>query len=178
MFYDGMLTFLSRDNIMLHLSFLEKLKLKYSILEKSYEGIKGKTLVQIPKLRIPIDVREEAIATLSEIESHNLYFSSFSDKTYVCKEIREYYSSEEAFLYEIFEEAVKSKGNFLFVCRDGRGKPMIFSDKSFAELYQKYKPLLALDLCEHSYFIDYGFDREEYLRRAVGKLDLLKLIKT
>ena len=37
------------------------------------------------------------------------------------------------------------------------------------------EPIFAIDLCEHAYMLDYGFSRDEYLRRALGYLDLRKL---
>lgn len=178
MYNEEMLTFLSLDNIMLHLSFLERLKLKYSILEKSCETLAGKNCHELFKLRIPLEVKDEAVTLRSEIEAHELYFSSFSKNASVCKEIRAYYSSEEAFLYEVLVSAMNSKADFLFVSPDHRGKPTVFTDVTYADICQKNTPCLAVDLCEHSYFLDYGFEREEYLRRAVGHLALSKLIKT
>lgn len=174
----GILTFLSKENINLHTSYVESLRLKYSILQKSCDGLLDWDVTKLFKMRLPHDLKEEAIRLLSLIESHKLYFSSFCENTHVCREIRSYYSSEQAFMYEMLLAAKDSREDFLFVCRDNHGKPIIASDKKYTDVIQKYTPCLAIDLCEHSYFLDYGFDREEYIRRAIEHIDLLKLIKT
>ena len=175
--YDGMLGFLTEENLRLHLSYLEDLKLKYSILIKSCPQIGGKNISELYKIRVKNDIRHEALALLSEIEAHELYFSSFSEKITECKAIRDYYSSEEAFKYEIFEAAINSKDSFLFVCLDVRGKPNIVCGKESFDLFYTYKPVLAIDMCEHSYFYDYAFERDEYLRRSITHLNLSRVIK-
>ena len=175
---DSMLSFLSRDNCVLHSSYLEKARLKYSILEKSFEELKGKCAKDILNMRLPRELKAEALHLLSEIESHELFFASFAERNNKCELIRKYYSSEESFLYEIYEKALKAFGDFLYICLDTRGKPTIATNSKLFELYPRLEPKLCLDLCEHSYFMDYGFEREEYLRAAISHLDLIKLLNT
>ena len=79
-------------------------------------------------------------------------------------------------MYELLLAAKDSRSEFLFICRDKHGKPVIASDK-YTDVIQKYTPCLAIDLCEHAYFWDYGFEKEEYIRRAIEHIDLLKIIK-
>ena len=41
---------------------------------------------------------------------------------------------------------------------------------------QRYAaPALAIDVCEHAYFMDYGFDRERYLVSALPYLNVAEL---
>ena len=50
-----MTEFLSEENIALHKEYLRELSLKYSILEKSIEGIKGIRMSKIPMARCSRD---------------------------------------------------------------------------------------------------------------------------
>ena len=43
------------------------------------------------------------------------------------------------------------------------------------EHFIKGEPRLAIDLCEHAYFIEYGFDKERYLEDLLRHLDLSRL---
>ena len=36
-------------------------------------------------------------------------------------------------------------------------------------------PALAIDVSEHAYFLDYGFDKQRYIMAALPFLDLSKL---
>lgn len=175
MFSDGILTFLSQDNLTLHTSYIKRLKHKLSILEKSYEGIKGKSIRELMRAKLPSDIKTEALELLSDIESHKLFFDSFTDKHNKCNVIRGLYPSEESFLYEVYEKAMRSHGDFLYILLDTREHPLTVCDVGLLELYPRYTPKLCIDLSEHSYFLDYGFEREGYIRAAVSHLDLIKL---
>ena len=45
-------------------------------------------------------------------------------------------------------------------------------------VFLKYDVRLAVDLCEHAYFYDYGFDKKSYLKAALSSLDLSKIENT
>ena len=171
MYSPVMESFLSKENIKLHLSHLNDLKLKYSILEKSCPILHKKRYSDVYSMKLSREVKQEALELLYKIEAHEIYFSSFCEKNQRCDFLRKYFPSKEAFLYEIFLLAKTSKSDFLFISTVKKGKPVI----SFEEDTLMFNPLLVLDLAEHSYFGDYGFDREEYIRRAISVLDLAKL---
>ncbi len=165
---NGLSMFLSHDSIKRHEEYYKELKLRYSIIEKSYPSIIGKSLREISRMAIDLEARERALDLMRDISSHDCYFSSFCKDPRMYKPIKRYFSSEADFVYQIFTVARNSKSNFVYVCKSKRGIPVI------TEEYSEF-PILAIDLCEHAYMFDYGFSREEYLRRALGYLDISKL---
>ena len=95
-------TFLSKETIKLHLSHLNDLKLKYSILEKSYPPLHNQRYFDVNSMWLSREVKQEALNLLYKIEAHELYFSSFCEKEYKCDFLKKYFSSKEAFMYDTF----------------------------------------------------------------------------
>ena len=169
--------FLSEDNLALHHSYMKNKYLKYSILKKSREELINTRLEDIPKLRIPIDERAEAHNLLSDIESHKCYFDSFDMCGKRCDNIRRYFGSEERLLYELVELGKATDKSFIYIYSKGDRRAEIKA-QSNASAFLRCRPILALDLCEHAYFLDYAFDKERYLRAAITHLNLEKLDKS
>ena len=165
---DFELAFVSEDNLKLHLEYLNDLKLKLSVFSKSYPEFSGGDITRIKRSRIDKTLKTQVIALISEIKSHECYFDSFCISPKAYKQIRRYFSSEDGFVYEIFLAARSSNGNFVYVYSDKKGSPII------SDSYHE-NPVFAIDISEHAYFLDYGFSRDEYLRRALGYLNLEKL---
>ena len=160
--------FLSEEEILKHKEYLRQLKLKYSILEKSIPGIENKDFRDISRI-LRTDEREEVLNLLSKIRLHELFFSSFTDtpmkrNSLVCRQ----YGSEANFLYQLLKIGRDAAPTFLCITvRKGRILPVLTED-----FFSLDTPLLALDLYEHAYFCDYGFNREKYLECALSYLDL------
>ena len=159
------MNFLSRESIIKHKGFLNELKLKYSVVEKSYPAIKGLGLKEIFALPISREVKREAIELKTDIMLHETYFNSFSDNLYKSEAVKKLFSSEAAFLYELEKEAdISFSCGFLLVYSDKFGKlGFKFSNEPW-ELLMKNTLILAIDLWEHAYFDDYGFDRKRYVK--------------
>lgn len=168
--------FLSEDSVLKHKEYLKDLKLKYSVIEKSYPLVKGTDLKTLLSSRLPSNVRSEAAALKSKIILHELYFDSFSDKFFICDAARKYYGSEANFLYEIEREILKSEeyGFLLVFCDNKKRLRFEFSD-DFCEILANASPILSLDLWEHAYFSDFGFDRKRYVKLALSHLNLSKI---
>ena len=165
--------FLSERNIKLHKDFLRSERLRLSIIEKSYPDIVGKSAREISRMRF--DSRAEALDLICNIECHELFFSSFSEGRVPSENARMAFGSESGFLYELYECAKGCREEFLFVYSDnGR---ISYSPSSRLCYLGKKNAVLAIDLCEHSYFLDYGFDRDEYLKGALAFLNISKLDK-
>ena len=65
-----------------------------------------------------------------------------------------------------------------FVCvYSCNGKVSIKGGGDFLSLCLPYLPLVCIDVCEHAYFLDYGFDKERYLKSALPYLDITKLLE-
>ena len=114
---------------------------------------------------------------LQNIKSHESYFSSFTELAKPCPELKRHYSSEDAFCYEVLELAREYNGGFIYIFSNGRIRPTVKHSENAPFVYVKEMPTLAIDLFEHSYFLDYGFEREKYLRAAIGHLNLTLLFQ-
>ena len=168
----GLDAVLSEETLNLHKEYLKKLKLKYSIFEKSRPEISGKGMCEISKMRIA--ERDEILYLMRDIKSHELYFNSFDREFQSSDAVRKRFRSEASFVYELYKTAMESDGDFLLVTANkGELDYEVLSEKSFL----KAEPLLAVDLCEHAYFMDFGFEKEEYLKKILYRLNLKSLDK-
>lgn len=167
--------FLSEENVKLHIEHLRTLRLKYSVLEKSLPELKGKEMTVIARSAINRKIKEEALELLWQIKSHELFFNSFAENQTWSEEIRKHNSSRERFVYDLLMEARGKDCGFLYVYPDRRKKLMTVYTDRFDGAFVKYEPRLCLDLYEHTYFSDYGFKKEKYLRNALMYLDTSRL---
>ncbi len=168
--------FLSQENVLKHKDYLKDAKLRFSVLEKSYPLIKGLDLRGIESLRILREVKNEAERLKGEIILHELYFDSFSDKFYKCEAARNSFGSEANFLYEIETCVMKSaECGFVVVFFDGKNRLNFRFGADLTDVLMKYTPLLSIDVWEHAYFSDFGFDRKRYLKNALSHLNFDKI---
>ena len=163
--------FISADAERIHREHLKTLKHKYSILRKSIPALAGVEMCEVERVRLSAELRQEVYPLLMDIRLHELYFNSFTELAPPSVRVRATYGSESAFLYEMLEAARRTDGGFICVGRAHRGVSIFVADKhthpsALADV------MLALDISEHAYFLDYGFDREAYARHALPYLDL------
>ena len=163
--------FISTETERIHREHLKTLKHRYSILVKSVSALNGVDAQTIERVRLAPDVRRDACMLLSDIRLHELYFTSFTELAPPSPTVRSAYGSESAFLYEIFEAARHAEGKFLCIGCTRRGISIFTADK-YTSPSLLSDAVLALDTAEHSYFLDYGFDIEAYVRRALPYLNL------
>ncbi len=167
-----MTEFLSEENIALHKEYVRKKRLQFSILESSLPELRGVGAEDIFNIRLKRRDREDAIRLLSEIDLHDIFFSSFSEEKHVRSMlVTERYGSEAAFLNELYRLCKNSDYGFLIVMDGARAS--VVTD--YPRVFMRGRPRLAIDLCEHAYLIDYGFDKERYLISCLSYLDLSKL---
>lgn len=171
-----MLDFLSEENIEIHKESVRQKKLKLSIIEKSVEGIKGANIREIMRQKLKKNDRDDALALMSDIRLHEIFFSSFAENTYSSSEpVKRRYGSEASFLNELYRECMSQC--FGFVCVFFLEGNVSIETAAFElhKLFYHSDPILAIDVSEHAYFLDYGFDKERYLRSALPYLDLSRL---
>ena len=172
--------FLSIENINLHKEYLRQLKLKLSVFDVSYPGVSDATYQNIAKLakyRIIRREKREIFRLKSEIEAHEKFFSSFIDNESVCKPneiILRQYGSEASFLYELLQYS-RNRYGFLLVYLDRCARVKCYAGEDYINTMRYNDVALAVDLCEHAYLLDFGFDKEKYLSRALSSLNLSKL---
>lgn len=169
--FNAMRLFLSEDNIKNHLEHLHTQRLRLSILEKSVPQIKGKTITEIWRMGIDRDIKNEASSLIWYIKSHECFFNSFTETPERCKRLEKHYSSREKFLYDLFMMANDRDCGFLYVYNDMQGKPQTVYSTGNDGAYIKFEPILAIDTYEHTYFTDYGYNKERFLRNALAYLN-------
>ncbi len=170
--YSTMRLFLSEENIKMHLEYLNKQRLVYSILQKSNPQIVGDNIKDIFNKNLFQKDKFDAINLLCDIKSHEIFFNSFASSVPVCKRIKKYYGSVEKLIYDVYVLAKNNSTGFVYLCMDKKGNPRIEYRREPSDIFIKYEPVLALDLCEHAYFKDYGFNKDRYLKNSLGYFDL------
>ena len=160
--FEALRMFLSEENIRRHEEYLKTLKLKLSILEKSDERIKGRGIDCLRRMALDRYLKAEAISLIKKIRSHECFFDSFETNTGRA-------AGAEKLLYDVYAFANNEETGFIYIYKDSRGVKLT---KEFVD-----KPeMLCLDLYEHCYFLDYGFQREKFLRNAIGYLDVARVL--
>lgn len=162
--FECMNEFLSEENISLHREYYRKLKNKYSILEKSAPELKGITLDRIYDMRLPKSLKVDAIILKREIYLHEVFFDSFSRTYSFPKKVKSSFGSFQNLAFEAYMLAKNMNDGFLLLCEDAKGALLCDS----REIYKFKRVILALDMWEHSYFLDYKFDREKYIKNALA----------
>ena len=173
--FDVMELFLSRDNILKHKEYSDTLLCKHSVMEKSIPKITGATPAQIYRMRLSYETKIEVLKNLINHLSHITYFNSFSKNDSFCPEIKRQFLSENDFCYRALEYAKGIDYGFMYVFKDKKGK-ISFASSCNALAYISFIPVLAVDVCEHAYFCDYGYEKTEYLKSAIARLNISKLV--
>ena len=142
-------TFLSEENIRRHEEYLNNLRLKLSILEKSDPSA----------MRIGSQMKREESELIKEIKSHELFFDSFT---------QEQRAGHDRERYEIYCRSLEREYGFLYIYYD-RGIKTGFD-------MPRVEKCLCIDLFEHCYFLDYGFKKDKFLKNCISHLDLARLL--
>ena len=167
--------FLSDEAIALHKEYLRQLKLRYSVIEKSIPEIKDKDMRALCKMRLGRE-RDEIISLKREIQYHELFFSSFGVGYQTSEAIRDKYVTEASFLYEVYLSCGNKGAEFVIVYVKS-GEVRIDTVYSLLDSQSQTNPILAIDCCEHAFFLDYGFDKYAYLKRLIPYLNLSAIDK-
>ena len=164
--------FLSEESISAHKEYVRQLRLKYSIIESYLPRLKGVKMTDLSRLGLAGCDRRDVLLLLPEITLHEVYFSSFLETPHVRSvAVAEIFGSEAAYLNRLFGLAKNSAFGFLAIGQGGVAS--VVTD--YKDAFIHGEPILAVDLCEHAYFLDYGFDRERYLVSCLSHLDLTKI---
>ena len=170
----AMYTFLTEENVFLHLDYYRTIRAKLSIFLKSMKQPEDLTVESIFDFKLNTSFKKEILPLIKSAELHKIYFNSFSFPIVECEKIKKYFSSKEAFLFDLYCAAKEKKLGFLCVFKaHSKGIDVAFSDD--ISISQIGDISLAVDLSEHAYFLDYGFDRDAYLKSALGHLNISKL---
>lgn len=164
--------FLSDENISRHREYVRMLRLKYSIFESSFPVLLGADFLVASRIRLKRKDRADALSLLSSIEMHDIYFSSFSSLPYPrSKRLSEQYGNESGFLNEVYRVCMEARYGFTAVY-DLKSEIKVKAFERCEDALTFGRPTVAIDVCEHAYFLDYGFDKERYLIGALPYLDI------
>lgn len=113
-----------------------------------------------------LKMRGEILYYLSSVLNHELYFKSIFDMEYVGslrKNILKYYGDFNSFRNEFFNISSNLKGSgYVFLVRDGNDLRIINTSVEDNPFYFGFEPIIALDLWEHAYYLDYK-KRKDYI---------------
>ena len=170
----GIESFLSEESISLHKEYCRTLKAKYAILEKSFPCIEGKDVKTISKMKIDRASKNEILKLKAEVACHDVFFDSFGGRYQDSEIIRAQYGAIPTFFNTLSEIAMGVPHGFLII-NERREEFGIYCGNDYVNVIANAKPYLAIDLCEHAYFMDYSFDKRSYILNALSVLDLNKL---
>lgn len=170
-----MLRFISEENYSMHVEYVNALKVKLSALTKIVPALDRPEALSA-KRRTRDRELLNGIKLIGEIRLHEACFKSFGER-----EFQRSVGAERAFgssaelLGRLCKLAIGIPYGFVGVTVDKKRRINVFSLTDFAQLESSVTPVLAVDVCEHAYFMDYGFDKERYLKRALAYLSVERL---
>ncbi len=165
-----MLSFVSEENYRMHLDYLNTLKLKLSVISKSLSDIKGGTGTGGVRQGWS-DSRASLEKLRCEIMLHEVYFDSFSEREYPRSAVAaRKFGSENELLNNLYKRGMDTPYGFVGVRKCDHRGPEAFAASEYERV--RGRVLLAVDVSEHAYFYDYGFEKGEYLKRALAHLSL------
>jgi Fe-Mn family superoxide dismutase len=108
--------------------------------------------------------------------NHNWYWPSLSPTGggvpigQIGSMIKNAYGSYDAFRTLFIDESMKLGVGWVWVVRDGKTVKVYRSEYHDTPLLKGYEPLLAIDVWEHAYYLDYLNDRQKYVEAVLDHL--------
>lgn len=168
------ITQISQKTIEEHLSLYQGYVNKYNEIE---EKIKTLTTEDFEKANQTFsfirELKVEFSFAYSGVINHELYFENLTnEKTTVSKKLKDQinkdFGSFEKFTQEIKASAMAARGWVYLVWDENIKKlDILIGDAHNSYLIFNMKPLFALDVYEHAYFIDFGAKRAKYLDEII-----------
>ena len=98
----AMRCFLTEENIRKHIDYVNTLKLRLSILEKSFPQLVGVNISDLARINLPPDAKADALNLMWEINSHVAYFGSFTPEPCKAGVAKSFGISRERLIYDIY----------------------------------------------------------------------------
>ena len=186
--YSGLEPYLNRTVIYIHYN-NHYFKYLYNLnellvnvnLEKKYS--EEELAVNIDE--VPIEIRGEVLYNLGGVLNHNLYFFNMSGNNNIIPvgkiktAINDEFGSYENFKNKFISTAKNLKGSgYTFLVLDKNKKlHIINTSNQDTPYYYGMIPIIALDLWEHAYYLEYKYDRDRYIKNWFNLLDFIKINK-
>lgn len=129
--------------------------------------------------------RDDIIYNLGGVVNHELYFNSVSNLgnnkpiLEIKKEIEKKYGTYENFAQELKKMALNLKGSgytYLVINKNKELQIINMSNEESPYLYGMI-PIIALDMYEHAYYLDYQNNKEKYIDSFFHIIDFKKINK-
>ena len=179
--YDALEPFLSARTINIHFNrhyqnYLKKLNDVLKSVGYDYKYSKQELVNHIDEF--PLDKRGDILFNLGGVLNHELYFLEMGPKNNLPFDdikvaIDKKYGSYENFKEEFKKEAKKVVGSgytFLIVNKKLELQIITTSNQETPYSYG-FVPILALDLWEHAYYLDYQSNRDSYINNFFQNID-------
>ena len=132
---------------------------------------------------LPLSIRGEVLYYLSGVINHELYFFGLSNENNnnvnnrLVSDIVTNFGTLDNFKNEFKKQALNIKGSgYTFLVMDEENKLRIINTSNQDNpYYYGYIPIIALDIWEHAYYLDYYSNREDYINKFFEKIDFVKL---
>lgn len=121
---------------------------------------------------IPQKIRDTVILNAGGVLNHDLYFRTIMNPQEVTVprgalrySIDRYFGSVTEFFSQFISAAEQVVGSgWLFLASDHKGKLfLVQTQQQYSPLSENLQPILALDLWEHAYYLQYKNDRKGYI---------------
>lgn len=147
--------------------------------DKLNELLKDKPLMQNIPLEGLTKINNEDISTnAGGVYNHELYFSSLSPRGgSPAQDLRDKITSSFGSLKELEAELIEAGksivgSGWVWLALDNNGKLVILTTPNQETIdFDKYTPLLAIDVWEHAYYLDRQNLREVYLQAVIKLLN-------
>ena len=168
-----------REHYNIYLKYLKKLNELLGTTDNIYS--KAYLIQHIDVL--PLTIRGEVLYYLSGVVNHELYFFGMSNdnntnvSNRLVSDIVANFGSIDNFKSEFKKQGLNIKGsgyNFL-VLDDNKKLRILNTSNQDNPYYYGYIPVMAMDVWEHAYYLDYYKDRGSYIDKYFEKLDYKKL---
>lgn len=156
-----------------HQKFYDSLK-AYVDSHPDYQKLTTEELVLKYKNGILLDEAVFTIAVL--LHNHNYYWQSLKPKSggapkgEIEKLIIASYGSYGAFRTTFINEAMKLGTGWVCLVQDGEKVKAYRCEYHDSPLVKGYNPLLAIDVWEHAYYLDYENNRQKYVEAVLDNL--------
>ncbi len=121
---------------------------------------------------------QDAVINGILLRNHNFYWQSLSPyggvksakESELSKDVVKTFGSVESFKKKFTAKAMKIGIGWIWLFNTDKGLQIIRTDYLTTPLPSSYRPLLTIDVWEHSYYIDYGNNRFKYVSNYINHM--------
>ncbi|MCL4374833.1 Fe-Mn family superoxide dismutase [Patescibacteria group bacterium] len=172
------LTGISKKTVEEHLKLYQGYVNKYNEINEKLQTINGDGLTKANQVYSQIrELKTELSFAWGGVVNHEIYFGHLGGKGgrppgELLKQIKTDFGSWDHYLKDLQATGMAARG-WVWTGWNQRESRLInyLGDSQNTYLVWEVKPIVALDVYEHAYFIDYGVNRAGYIDAFVNNLD-------